>query len=306
MRRDVEATAWAARHLVSTSTSPRFASAGRYRPARFPASPLSRRAPWPPQKSSTQEHVDQDRSKHALVALDDAEGSLAQALLTLHPLRLQICPVSFAIDSVDQCVAFFGADFRVLVTTTATCSFVTALVDIETRSSIDLLPDREASSLAAWLAGRPGVEVVCRGRAPVFAEGAAAGAPQAVQVADRCHLWRNLSEAAERAVAQHRRCIRTLVPAAPNPSRRQARKKKNRPVHPGQPGTGSPTAPGPGTPPFTRCWGVGHSRRLIQRQLSMTGGPSSSSPSCGPGGLVHRPVAEPGLGPRWLQALIRW
>ncbi|MCX4523268.1 transposase [Streptomyces anulatus] len=51
----------------------------------------------------------------------------------------------------------------------------TVLVDVESRRPVDKLPDREASSLAAWLAKRPKVEVVCRDRAPFYAEGATAG-----------------------------------------------------------------------------------------------------------------------------------
>src|SRR5690606_14172098 len=42
-----------------------------------------------------------------------------------------------------------------------------------------------------------------------YAEGAAAGAPAAVQVADRWHLMHNLSEAVRRVAAAHRRCLRT-------------------------------------------------------------------------------------------------
>ncbi len=87
----------------------------------------------------------------------------------------------------------------------------TVLVDVETRRPVDTLPDREASSLAAWLAERPGIEVVCRDRAPFYAEGATAGAPQAIQAAGRWHLWHNLSEAAGRCVAQHRGCLGALA-----------------------------------------------------------------------------------------------
>ncbi len=57
--------------------------------------------------------------------------------------------------------------------------------------------------MAQWLRTHPGVEIVSRDRASAYAEAARAGAPGAVQVADRWHLLRSLSEALEAALGPH-------------------------------------------------------------------------------------------------------
>ncbi|MFG2880698.1 ISL3 family transposase [Streptomyces sp. NPDC048337] len=101
-------------------------------------------------------------------------------------------------------------------------NYATLLVDLEARGPIDVLPGREAETVARWLEGHLEVEIVCRDRASPYAEAARADAPQAVQIADVWHLWNNLAKAVERPLTSHYACIRASHQATRPPDEQAA------------------------------------------------------------------------------------
>ncbi|UQW99300.1 ISL3 family transposase [Streptomyces sp. RerS4] len=87
-------------------------------------------------------------------------------------------------------------------------TYGTVLVDIDTSRPVDVLPDRETATVAAWLLEHPGAEIVCRDRLMAFTKAIRQAALGVLEVADRWHLLQNLSTAVEKTCRRHRDCLR--------------------------------------------------------------------------------------------------
>jgi transposase len=90
----------------------------------------------------------------------------------------------------------------------------TLIVDLERNRPIDVLPDRDARTVEAWLNCHPSIDVVARDRAGAYADGVRSGAPEAVQVSDRWHLLRNLGDAVARVLDRHHGDMRAAAATA--------------------------------------------------------------------------------------------
>jgi len=83
-------------------------------------------------------------------------------------------------------------------------SYGTILVDLQSHRPIELLADRTAAAVLPWLKAHPDIDVVSRDRASAYADAAHKALPDAIQVADRFHVLKNLREHLQRFLERKR------------------------------------------------------------------------------------------------------
>ncbi len=100
-------------------------------------------------------------------------------------------------------------------------TYASIVVDLERHQPITLLEDRSAETVETWLQAHPTVTIISRDRSTTYAAGAARGAPDATQVADRFPILKNLGEAVEQELERNnivvvRTGLDTEKPTAPD------------------------------------------------------------------------------------------
>jgi predicted transcriptional regulator len=79
----------------------------------------------------------------------------------------------------------------------------TVMVDIESRRIVDMHESRASASVAEWLSKYPNIDVVVRDGSIEYAAAIKQAHPNAIQVADRFHLAKNLIDYGKKYIISH-------------------------------------------------------------------------------------------------------
>jgi transposase len=79
-------------------------------------------------------------------------------------------------------------------------TYGTVMVNIDTGCIVDMLESRESAEVTEWLSTFPNIEVVSRDGSPLYAAAIRTAHPNAMQISDRFHILKGLTDAARQLV----------------------------------------------------------------------------------------------------------
>jgi len=106
--------------------------------------------------------------------------------------------------------------------------YATIIIDAATGRRVAVLPGRDTATLESSLREHPGVEVVCRDGSATYAEAVRRTLPDAVQVSNRWHLWRNLCDKVPLEVRAHAGCWAAVKQPRPGGVHEQTTRERSR------------------------------------------------------------------------------
>jgi hypothetical protein len=109
--------------------------------------------------------------------------------------------------------------------------YATVLIDADTGERIDVLPGRGADAQERRLRKHRGLEIVCRDGSGAYGEAVRRALPDAVQVNDRRHLWKNLRETTLAEVRSHSARRATANPPRPAGVHEQTTRERRHQIH---------------------------------------------------------------------------
>lgn len=79
-------------------------------------------------------------------------------------------------------------------------TYGTVMVDWDTHRIVDMIQSRESNEVSQWLSTYPNITMISRDGSSGYASAAARAHPDAIQVTDRFHLIKNLSDLIDRYI----------------------------------------------------------------------------------------------------------
>ncbi|WP_181870465.1 transposase, partial [Hafnia paralvei] len=87
----------------------------------------------------------------------------------------------------------------------------TVMIDINTHAIVDMLESREQAEVIRWLKSYPNIKIVSRDGSITYHNSISEAYPEAIQISDRFHLFKNLTDYAIEYLKKHLKKVVEII-----------------------------------------------------------------------------------------------